>query len=104
MIHLSELPLYLLLPTVFLAGLLLGYAYFHSLRTTTALIVSQGHPLIALGLTMSRLALLAVIFYAAARAGGPALLAALAGVLCARTLMLHRLQSQGKRQDKRQDK
>jgi len=88
MIKLAALPLPLLLPVCFLGGLLLGYLYFRALRETANLIVSHGHPLLGMILTLGRLALLCVGFYLAVLAGGLALLAALAGVLGAKWLML----------------
>ncbi|MEY8120464.1 MULTISPECIES: ATP synthase subunit I [unclassified Falsihalocynthiibacter] len=88
MIYLANLPLPLLLPASFLGGLVLGYAYFYALRVTADLIIGHGHPLLALLLTFGRLAGLGVGFYIAVRADGFALIAALAGVLCAKALML----------------
>lgn len=90
MIDLSALPLSVALPACFLGGLALGYAYFHAVRRTADLIVSQGHPVLGLALTLGRLALLVVGFYLAVQAGWAALLAALAGVLCAKALILRR--------------
>ncbi len=90
MIDLSILPLSVVLPVCFLGGLVLGYGYFLALRETARLIVSQGHPLLGLALTLGRLALLCAGFYLAVLEGGLALLAALVGVLAARTLMLRR--------------
>jgi Cu/Ag efflux pump CusA len=88
MIDLAALPLSLTLPICFLAGLVLGYAYFRAVRETADLIVGQGPLLLGLALTLGRLALLCAGFYLAVQAGGLALLAALAGVLCAKTVML----------------
>ncbi len=95
MIDLSTLPLLVTLPVCFMGGLLLGYAYFRALRETANLIVSNGHPLLGLALTLGRLGLLGAGFYVAVLAGGLALLAALGGVLCAKTLMLRRIRSAG---------
>ncbi len=91
MTDLTILPLSITLPVGFLGGLLLGYGYFRALRETTNLIVRHGHPLLALALTFGRLAVLAAGFYVAVLAGGFALLAALAGLVCAKVLMLRRL-------------
>lgn len=91
MIDLSTLPLLLTLPTSFLAGIFIGYGYFRALRETANLIVHQGHPLLGLALTLGRVSLLATGFFIAVLAGGLALLATLAGVLCAKALILHRM-------------
>jgi hypothetical protein len=91
MIDLSTLPLLFTLPTSFLAGIFIGYGYFHALRATTNLIVREGQPLLALALTLGRLSLLATGFFIAVHVGGFALLAALAGVLCAKSLILYRM-------------
>lgn len=88
MINVTILPLDLLLPVCFLGGLVIGYVYFRALRETADLIVSRGHPLLAMILTLGRLALLCAGFYLAVLAGGVALLAALAGVIGAKGLML----------------
>ena len=88
MTDLSSLPLLLTLPVCFAGGTVLGYAYFRALRETANLIVSHGHPLLGLALTFGRLGLLMAGFYLAVLGGGLALLAALAGVLCAKALMV----------------
>ncbi len=88
MIDLSTLTLIITLPTCFLGGLFIGYIYFRALRETANLIVRGGHPLLGLALTLGRLSLLTSGFFIAVLAGGLALLAALAGVLCAKALML----------------
>jgi hypothetical protein len=88
MIDVSTLPLPLTLTVCFIGGLLLGFIYFRALRMTANLIVGGGQPILGLALTLGRLALLATGFYVAVLAGGFALLAALAGVLCAKGLML----------------
>ena len=91
MTYLSTLPLVILLPVCFLGGLFIGYGYFHALRETTNLIVGGGKPLRAIVLTLARISLLATGFFIAVLAGGLALLATLAGVLCARWIMLRNL-------------
>ncbi|MBN2907387.1 MAG: hypothetical protein JXJ18_11815 [Rhodobacteraceae bacterium] len=90
MIDLHTVPLWLSLPVCFAGGLGLGFAYFSALRATADLIVTGGRPILGLALTLGRLAFLGAGFYLAVLAGGLALLAALAGVLCAKALMLRR--------------
>lgn len=87
----STLPLIVLLPVCFLGGLFIGYGYFCALRETANLIVEGGKPLRAMVLTLARISLLATGFFIAVLAGGLALLAALAGVLCAKWIMLRRI-------------
>ena len=91
LIVLSTLPLPLTLTTSFLSVLSIGSGYFRALRATANLIVHEGQPLIGLALTLGRLSLLATGFFIAVLAGGLALLATLAGVLCAKALMLYRI-------------
>lgn len=91
MIDLFNLQPIATLPIYFLGGLLLGLVYFSALRRTTRLIVQQGHPLLALGLSIGRLAILGVGLYLAVLAGGFALLVTLAGVICARALTLRKV-------------
>lgn len=92
MIDLSTMPLFVILPVCFLAGLFIGYGYFRALRATADLIVKEGQPLLALALTLGRLSLLITGFLIAVLGGGLALLATLAGLLCAKALMLHNMQ------------
>ncbi|PIP97289.1 MAG: hypothetical protein COW75_07055 [Rhodobacterales bacterium CG18_big_fil_WC_8_21_14_2_50_71_9] len=80
----------LALPLCFLGGLLLGLVHFSALRATAALIVGGGSALLGLVLTLGRVALLGAGLCAAAQGGALALLAAAAGVLVARALMLRR--------------
>jgi hypothetical protein len=80
----------LILPACFAGGLLLGLAYFLSLRMTANLIVGQSRPVLAIALTLGRLGLLVAGFYAAVLFGGMALLSALGGVLVAKMLLLRR--------------
>lgn len=91
MMDLSALPLPLILALSFAGGLLLGYAYFRSLRVAVELIVGQGRPLLAVALTCGRMAVLALGLYAAVQAGGSALLAAFGGILCAKALLLRQV-------------
>jgi len=81
-------PLGLILLLGFAVGAGVGLAYFRALRLTTDMIVGGGSALLVLALTLGRLALLGAIFFVMALAGGPALLAALAGILVAKALML----------------
>jgi hypothetical protein len=78
----------LIIALAFLGGALLGWAFFRALRRTTELIIDGDHMLLALALTVGRLALIGAGFYLAALAGGVAILATLAGVLCAKALLL----------------
>jgi hypothetical protein len=87
----STLPLIVLLPICFLGGLFIGWGYFRALRETANLIVGGGKPLRAIVLTLARISLLATGFFIAVLAGALALLAALAGVLCAKWIMLRRM-------------
>ncbi|WP_170831537.1 ATP synthase subunit I [Jannaschia faecimaris] len=91
MTDLSNLPLYVLLPVCFLGGLFIGFGYFRALRETAKLLVNGGKPLRAIALTLGRISLLASGFFVAVLLGGLALLAAFAGVLCARWIMLRRM-------------
>ncbi|PRY80537.1 F1-F0 ATPase (N-ATPase) AtpR subunit [Yoonia maritima] len=94
MIDLSAIPLLITLPVCFLAGLFIGYGYFRALRATADLIVQDGQPLLGLALTLGRLSLLVTGFFIAVLAGGFALLATFAGLLCAKALMLYRMQKE----------
>lgn len=91
MIDLTTLPLFVLLPACFLGGLFVGYGYFRALRETAKIIVNGGEPLRAIALTVGRVSLLATGFFMAVLLGGLALLAAFAGVLCAKWIMLRRM-------------
>lgn len=91
MIDLTTLPLFVLLPVCFLGGLLVGYGYFRALRETAKIIVNGGEPLRAIALTLGRVSLLATGFFMAVLLGGLALLAAFAGVLCAKWIMLRKM-------------
>ncbi|WP_211216491.1 N-ATPase subunit AtpR [Yoonia vestfoldensis] len=87
----TDLPLMVLLPLCFLGGLFIGYGYFRALRETANLLVNGGEPLRAIALTLGRISLLASGFFLAVLAGGLALLAAFAGLLCAKWIMLRRM-------------
>jgi hypothetical protein len=93
MIGLNTTPLFLVLPICFAGGHILGFAYFRALRWTADLIVGGGRPLLGLALTLGRVAFLGAGFYVAVLSGGLALLAALAGLLCAKALMLRQTRS-----------
>ena len=92
MIDLHAVPLFLILPVCFAGGFLLGFAYFRTLRITTDMLVMGDRPLLALALTFGRFVCLGAGLYVAVLAGGLALLAAFAGVLCAKWIMLRRMQ------------
>jgi F1F0 ATPase subunit 2 len=83
----------LILPISFLGGLLLGYAYFAALRATANLLTAQGHPLLGIGLAIGRLSLITAGLYLAVLQGALPLLAACAGILCAKALMLRGLRT-----------
>ncbi|WP_342070356.1 ATP synthase subunit I [Yoonia algicola] len=91
MIDLTTTSLSVLLPVCFLGGLFIGYGYFRALRETANLIVNGGEPLKAITLTLGRISLLAMGFFIAVLMGGLALLAAFAGVLCAKWIMLRKV-------------
>lgn len=88
----STVPLIVLLPIYFLGGLLVGYSYFHALRETANLIAGRGNPLRRIVLNLTRISLLAIGFFIAVLASGFALLAALVGVLCAKWMLIRRMQ------------
>jgi hypothetical protein len=91
MIDLAAFPVFIILPACFIGGLFIGYGYFRALRETPNLIVSGGQPLRAAVLTLGRISLLTTGFFIVVLAGGAALLASLAGVLCARWIMLRKV-------------
>ena len=78
----------LTLTACFLGGGVLGYAYFSALRATADLIVRGGSVLLALGLTLGRVGFLGLGLFVAVLGGALALLAALAGVLSAKALII----------------
>lgn len=92
MIDLHAVPLFLILPVCFAGGLVLGFAYFRTLRMTADMLVRGDRPLLALAMTLGRVACLGAGLYVSVLAGGFALLAAFAGVLCAKWIMLRRIQ------------
>ncbi len=75
------------LPAFFLCGLFVGNLYFSALRATANAIVTGGHPLLGLALTIVRFVILGIGLYAAVLSGSLSLLAELAGILCMRVLM-----------------
>jgi hypothetical protein len=93
MTALDTWPLVLTLPLCFAGGVLLGLAWFRVLRWTTDLIVNGGSPVLALTLSLGRLVVIGAGFSLAVLFGGLALLAALAGVLTVRAVMLRRNQA-----------
>lgn len=72
----------------FFGGFVLGLVYFRCLRATTDLILCDGNPMHGLVLTLGRLAVLCIGLFVAVQSGSVALLAALAGILCAKTWVL----------------
>lgn len=88
MIDLASVPLALSLPVSFAGGLIVGLGYFLALRATADLLVRGNRPLLGLALTFGRLACIVAAFYVAVLAGAFALLAALAGVLCAKAIVV----------------
>jgi len=93
MMNLIDLSHYITLPFGYLIGLMLGFTYFVALRETTAVIVTQRNALLGLALTLGRIGFVVALFaITVLAAGGEALVAALAGLLCARMLMLRQQQ------------
>jgi F1F0 ATPase subunit 2 len=74
-----------------LAGALAGAAYFRAVWATARLLAEGGSRAKALGYTVLRFGLLAVLLVLAARAGAGPLLAASLGILAARLVILPRL-------------
>lgn len=95
MTELLSVPDLMLLPIFFAGGILLGFAYFRTLRMTADLLVRGDSPLLGLALTLGRITFLGLGFYVAVLSGGLALLAALSGVLCAKALVLRQARSDG---------
>lgn len=89
---LLSLPLLLTIPLCFLGGLVLGYGYFYALQKTVNLMVdvNHGHPLMGVALTLARFSLMALGLYVAVQMGGFTLLATLAGIVAAKSLMFRR--------------
>jgi hypothetical protein len=75
----------------FAAGLVLGVGYFYALRRSVAVFLGEGRLQFGLGLLVGRAGFMAAGLGLADGTGGGALLAALTGVLVARTLMLRRV-------------
>lgn len=88
MIDMSAIPFPMVLALCFIGGLGLGYLYFRAVRATADLIVGGGSLWLSIGLIIGRLGVIALGFYLAVQSGALALLATLAGVLCAKALML----------------
>jgi len=68
------------------AGLVLGWLHFHSLRPVSRLLA--GGRLSAVLLQASRLAVAGLFLYFCARYGAPQLIAALAGMMAGRAIVL----------------
>lgn len=88
---LLSLPLVLTIPLCFLGGMALGYIYFRALRETVNLVVGHGHPLMGMALTLGRFTLLGLGLYVAVLMGGFTLLAMLAGIVSAKSLMFRHI-------------
>jgi hypothetical protein len=85
---LSSLPWPVTVALFFAVGFLLGFGYFRSLRRTTDMLLGHGSMFLVLALTLGRMAAIATGFYLAALAGAPALLAAFAGAMFGRAMVL----------------
>lgn len=72
----------------FAGGVGLGFCYFRALRQTTEMLIGGGSMLLALGLTLGRVATIAAGFYLASRLGATALLAAFAGAMIGRMIIM----------------
>jgi N-ATPase, AtpR subunit len=70
------------------AGLILGLAYFEALKRTVAALTGGSGWLVAVPLTLLRVAAIALALAAAARYGATPLIAAFAGFLLARGIAL----------------
>lgn len=79
-------PIEFLLPLLasLAAGVLLGMLYFQAVRRCADLMVNGEHAVLALALTIGRLALLGTAFFCAVRFGALPLLAMLVGTLVGR--------------------
>lgn len=90
-----SLPLFLPLTIAlcFLGGLAVGYAYFSALQKTVDLFVSttNGHPIMGMVLTLGRFTFMALALYLAVLMGGFTLLAMLAGIVSAKSLMFRKI-------------
>ena len=93
MTMLATLPWHIAVPLFFAGGFLLGFGYFSALRRTTALLLRQGSMLLVLALTLARMAAIAAGFFLAALVGWQALLAAFAGAMLGRALILRKRQA-----------
>lgn len=71
------------------AGLILGLAYFETLKRTVTALTSGTVWRVAVPLTLLRVAAIALALAAAARYGATPLLAAFAGFLVARAIAVH---------------
>jgi hypothetical protein len=86
--QMNNVSLFAMLAACALAGLALGFVYFRTLRISADLIVNGGSALLAIGLGVVRLGLLVAGFYLVVQFGAAALIAALAGVLAAKAMLL----------------
>jgi hypothetical protein len=90
---LATLPWQVAVPLFFAGGFLLGFGYFSALRRTTALLLRQGSMLLVLALTLARMAAITAGFFLAALVGWQALLAAFAGAMLGRALIVAKNQA-----------
>lgn len=81
-------PILVLLPLCFVAGVILGLAYFRCVKVTADLIVTGKRPFFVAGLAVGRLVLLAAGLTLSLQGGGFGLLGTLAGVVAGRELMI----------------
>lgn len=86
----SHFPWQIAVPLFFAGGFLIGYGYFRALRKTTDMLLGQGSAVLVVVLTIGRMAAIVAAFYLAALAGPQALLAAFAGAMVGRALILRR--------------
>jgi hypothetical protein len=80
----------MMVPAFFAGGVLLGYGYFRALHKTTDMLLGKGSMLLVLALTLARVAAIGMGFYLAVLVGAPALIAAFAGAMLGRALILRR--------------
>ncbi|MCB1493644.1 MAG: hypothetical protein KDJ77_17905 [Rhodobiaceae bacterium] len=92
MTALADIPL-LQVAAAFVAGLVLGFLHFGTLRAITIGYL-DGHPVRAIVLQVGRLAVMFAALYGFALLGAAVLLAAAVGVLAARMIVVGRVRRQ----------